>query len=87
MSQFVHGLCFSNIGANSVALKMVMYESIVLADRFIQAIHQTFRDEDMTNYFLRSETIQELLNSKDFNLDDLAEFTHALVRKDKTLLI
>lgn len=87
LSQFAHGLCFSNNSTNSEIMKAVMYESIILADKLVQAIYQTFRDKEITNHFLCSDIIQKFLNSKDFNLDDLKEFASALVRTDKTLLI
>ncbi|MCR4614407.1 MAG: hypothetical protein K5778_10495 [Bacteroidaceae bacterium] len=87
LSQFVHGLCFSNKGTNPEVLKTVMYESIIFADKFVQAICQAFRDQEMVNHFLFSDTLQKFLASKDFNCDDLADFASALVQKDKTLLI
>ena len=68
-------------------IKGVLYESIPLADRFIQAIHQTFHDREMITNFLCSKKVQEFINSKDFKHEDLAEFARALVRKNKTLLI
>lgn len=87
LSQFAHGLCFSNISSNSEIMKTVMYESIVIADKLVQAINQTFRDKEIINHVLYSDTIQKYLNSKDFHSAELGEFVSALVRKDKTLLI
>lgn len=87
LSQFVHGLSLSNKGSNSEVLKVVMYESIVLADKLTQVICQTFHDKEIINNFLCSDTLQKFHASKDFNFDDLAEFACAFVRKDKTLLI
>lgn len=87
LSQFAHGLCFSNKGTNSEILKSVMYESIILADKLVQTICQTFCDRDIINHFHHSDNLQDYLNSNDFNIDELEEFASALVRKDKTLLI
>lgn len=88
LPQFAHGLCLSNFPANDIEqIKGVLYESIPLADKFIQAIHQTFHDREMITNFLCSKKVQEFINSKDFKHEDLAEFARALVRKDKTLLI
>ena len=75
LSQFVHGLCLSNMFvADSEQMKRILYESIPIAARFIQAIYQTFNDKEMMTHFLSSENINLFLNSKDFNYDDLADF-------------
>lgn len=87
LSQFVHGLCLSNKQTNSKMLKSVLYESIILADKFIQTIYHTFNDKEMVKQFCDSDIIRNFLKSKDFNVNDLAECAYALVRKDKTLLI
>ncbi len=88
LPQFAHGLCLSNFPANNIEqIKGVLYESIPLADKFIQAIHQTFHDREMITKFLCSEKVQEFINSMDFRHEDLAEFACALVRKNKTILI
>ena len=68
LSQFAHGLCFSNKGTSPEILKAVMYESIILADKFVQAICQTFRDKEIINHLRYSDTIQKFHASKDFNL-------------------
>ena len=87
-SQFVHGLYFSNkCTTDSEQMKRVLYECIPIADKFIQSISQTFHDKEMLISFLGSDTIQTFLNSTDFVFDDLFEFTKALVRNDKTILI
>ena len=68
LSQFVHGLCLSNMFvADSEQMKRILYESIPIAARFIQAIYQTFNDKEMMTHFLSSENINLFLNSKDFN--------------------
>lgn len=88
LPQFAHGLCLSNFPANDIEqIKGVLYESIPLADKFIQAIHQTFHDREIITNFLCSEKVQEFINSMDFRHEDLAEFACALVRQDKTILI
>ena len=88
LSQFVHGLCLSNKPiADSAQIKKVLHECIPIADKFIQSINQIFNDKEMMISFIGSDIIQNFLNSKDFNFEDLSEFALALVRKDKTLLI
>lgn len=88
LSQFVHGLCLSNKpNTDSEQMKRVLHECIPTADIFIQSINQTFNDKEMMISLIGSDTIQDFLNSKDFNFEDLAEFAIALVRKDKTILI
>lgn len=88
LPQFTHGLFISNFPMNDIKqIKAVIYESIPLADKFIQAIHKTFHDKEMLTHFLCSEKVQNFINSKDFKHEDLAEFARALIRKDKTLLI
>lgn len=88
LSQFVHGLCLSNKpNTDSEQMKRVLHECIPIADIFIQSINQTFNDKEMMISLIGSDTIQDFLNSKDFNFEDLAEFAIALVRKDKTILI
>ena len=88
LSQFVHGLCLSNKPiADSAQMKRVLHECIPIADKFIQAISQTFHDKEIMISFLGSDTIHNFLNSKDFNFEDLSEFAIALVQKDKTILI
>ena len=88
LSQFVHGLCLSNMFiADSEQMNRVLYECIPIADKFIQAIFQTFHDKEMMTNLIGSDIFQGFLNSKNYNFDNLAEFAFALIRKDKTLLI
>lgn len=88
LSQYAHGLFLSNVYLNdSARMTVVLYESIPLADKFIQTIHKTFHDKGMITHFLCSEKVQDFINSKEFKYEDLAEFASAVVRKDKTLLI
>lgn len=88
LSQFVHGLCLSNKPtADSEQMKRVLHECIPIADKFIQAVSQTFHDKEMVANLISSDIFQNFINSNDFNLDDLSEFANALVRKDKTILI
>lgn len=88
LSQFVHGLCLSNKPtADSEQMKRILYECIPIADKFIQAISQTFHDKEMMANLISSDIFQNFLISNDFNLDDLSEFALALVRNDKTLLM
>ena len=85
LSQFVHGMCFSNTSTNSAKLKTVIYESIVLADKSIQVILQTFHDKEIENHLICPEVIQQYFDS--IKIDDLAEFTRDMVRKEKVLSI
>lgn len=88
LSQFVHGLSLSNRGlADTEQMKRVLYESILIGDRFIQAIFKAFNAKWMLTNFLCSNNVQELFKSKKINFDDLAEFARALVRQDKTILL
>lgn len=88
LSQFVHGLCLSNRPiADSEQMKKISYESIPIADRFIQAIYHTFHDKEMLVHFISSDNIHRFMNSKDFNYDCLIDFAQALVRKDNTILV
>lgn len=88
LSQFVHGLSLSNRQqADKEQMKRVVYESILIADRFIKAIYQTYHDKEMVTQFLSSDIIEKFQESEEFNFDELAEFANALVRKDKTILI
>lgn len=87
LAQFAHGLYFSNKSTNSEILKSVMNESIIIADKFIQTILQTFHDKEIVNHFLCSDIIRKFHESKDINFDDLAKFARALVRNDDNLLV
>lgn len=88
LSQFVHGLSLSNRPqADREQMKRVVYESILIADRFIKAIYQTFHDKEMMTQFLSSDIIRKFQDLKDSNFNDLTEFVIALVNKDKTILI
>ncbi len=68
-------------------MKRVLHECIPIADKFIQTMSQSFRDEGMIEILLRSNAIKKFMDSKCFIIDDLAEFAFALVLNDKTLLI
>lgn len=88
LSQFVHGLCLSNKPiTESEQINRVLYECIPIADIFIRSIYQTFPDKEMMKNCIDSDIIQSFLNSVDFKIDELLDFTRALVRKDKLLLI
>lgn len=88
LSQFAHGLCLSNTrNAHSEQMKSIIYESIPIEYRFIQAILHNFRDDNLMDKFLGSEKYKEFLDSKQTNLNDIADTVQALVHNDKTLLI
>ena len=88
LSQFVHGLSFSNIPfVNQEQIMNVLYESIPLADKLIQSIYKTFPKEEILHEVFRSKTILDLFKEPDYNFDDLFTYVKALIRKDKTILI
>ena len=88
LSQFVHGLSFSNIPyVNQELIMNVLYESIPLAGKLIQSICKTFPKEEILHNAFRSKTILNLFKEPDYNSDDLYLFIKALIRKDKTMLI
>lgn len=88
LSQFVHGLCFSNKPfEESEQIKRVLYESIPIADKFIQAIFRNFHNNERTMHALISDSVFELLHSKNFNYYDLGEFIKELLQKNKTIVI
>lgn len=88
LSQFAHGLSLSNMPfEDSEQKNRILYETIPIADKFIQAICQSFSDKDILAHLCELKIIQRFIESQDFNRDDLAVFAEAIVRKDKTLLI
>lgn len=88
LSQFVHGLSFSNIPCVSPEqIKNVLYESIPLADRMIQAMCRTFPIEEMKQCISSAKTVKKIFKDPDLNVDDLFIFVKALVENDKTLLM
>lgn len=88
LSQFAHGLCLSNKPCPTQDYrKIVLYESIPIADRFVSAITYIFHDEKMKEHFLCSTKCKEFLNSKNFNYDDLNGLVKAYLHNDKTILI
>lgn len=88
LSQFVHGLSLSNRPqADNEQMKRVVYESILIADKYIKAICQTFHDKEMMAQILSSDIIQKFQDSKDFKTEDLADFVNAQVKGYKTILI
>lgn len=88
LSQFAHGLCLSNKPCPTQDyMKIVLYESIPIADRFVSAITYIFHDEKMKEHFLCSTKCKEFLNSKNFNYDDLNGLAKAYLHNDKTILI
>lgn len=88
LSQYAHGLCISNTHHNAPEqLQIVLYESIPIADRMIQAIHSTFSKKELLLYVYRSEIIKKLLEDPEFNTEDLFPFLKALIENDKTLFV
>ena len=88
LSQFVHGLSFSNIPCvDPEQIKNVLYESIPLADRMTQAICKTFPIEEMKHCISSAETVKKIYKDPDLNVDDLFIFVKALVENDKTLFM
>lgn len=86
LSQFSHGLCLSNTPVvNSENNKKVLFESIPIADRAIQAICNTFPKEEMIPHVIRSKTLNNAISQPCFVFDELLDFEKALIRKEKTL--
>lgn len=83
-SQFVHGLCLSNTSLNNERTAQgVLYESILIADKIVNAICNTFQD-DLLSVF----NLSDIISSYEFNIDELGEFVHAMVvQKDNTIII
>lgn len=88
LSQFAHGLCLSNTDIlDPNRLQRVLYESILVADRMIQAIFKTFPKDDLHLYFIRSGAYSSITNHPDFCYDNLLDFAKSLFSKNKTLQI
>ncbi len=88
LSQFAHGLLFSNYSdGNSEQRVKVLYESIPIADRLIRTIYLTFHNQDLLSCFIQSNSYKAFVNNSAFNFNDLCSFTKAIIRNDKTLLI
>lgn len=90
LSQYAHGLFFSNTSAfNSEHFQIVLYESILLADRMVGALFNTFpKDkEKMWNEAWRSGRITNMIKQQDFNINQLSVFVRSLIKNDRTLLI
>lgn len=88
LSQFAHGLLFSNYSdGNSEQMVKVLYESIPIADRLIRTIYLTFHNQDLLSCFIQSNSYKAFVNNSAFNFNDLCSFTKAIIRNDKTLLI
>ena len=88
LSHFAHGLCLSNKPTvDPEQMKRVLHECIPIANKFIQAMNQSFRDKGILVFFLRSNVIKKFMDSNISSFNDLAEFANALAQKDKTLLI
>ena len=88
LSQYAHGLCISNAQHNNPELlKNVLYESIPIADRMINAICSTFPDKELLLQINRSKIIKMLVKEPEFNIDDLITFVKALVKKEGILSI
>lgn len=88
LSQYAHGLCLSNTcSSESNKLQRVLYESIILADRMIQATINTFPYDELLSNFIYSDACRSIYNHPDFNYDDLLDYTKALIKKDKTLQV
>lgn len=88
LSQYAHGLCISNTLHNDPKqLEIVLYESIPIADRMIQAICSTFSKKELLLHVYRSEIIKKLVENPEFNTEELFGFLKALIENDKTLFV
>ena len=83
-SQFVHGLCLSNTSLNNErSAQGVLYESILIADRIVNAIYNTFQDD-----FLSVFNPSDIINLYKFNIDELGDFVRAVVvQKDNIIIV
>lgn len=85
LSQFVHGLCFSNrITSN---MENVLYDSIPIADRMVQSIHGIFHENQLIMDFFASPIFKELICFPDFNLHDLGDFMKAWFNENMILTV
>ncbi len=88
LSQFVHGLSFSNLPCvTPQQIGNIVYESIPMADRLIQAMYKTFPKDEKKFYVFCSRIIKKLRKESEFNTDNLFSFAKALIKKDKTIII
>ena len=88
LSQYAHGLCISNTQHNNPEqLQNILYESIPIADRMINAIFSTFDKKELLIQINGSEIIKMLVKESEFNIDDLITFVKALVKKEGILSI
>lgn len=79
LSQFSHGLCLSNTPINNEELlKRVLYESIVIEIKTINAIKATFPVEKWNEIAIScSDSIMTLLNKREICYEDYIEFINS----------
>lgn len=88
LSQFSHGLCLSNYyTSDAERLNRVLLESIIVADKMIKAVCNSFPYKIMLSSFLKSTSVSKLLNSPEFKIDELAEYVKSLMEKEDRILI
>lgn len=88
LSQFSHGLCFSNVLLSDEEMMMkIELESIPIEERFVKSIVNTFPGEDLKKIYLKSSFRVNLFKESTIDTNELNEFAKALIDKDRQLLI
>lgn len=88
LSQFSHGLLFSNVlSADKERMKNVLYESIPIEVRIVNAIMNTFPKDDLINSFLSSNNCMDFLNKGDATYNELVEFVTAIIKERNQVLL
>lgn len=88
LSQFSHGLFFSNVhNKEKEIFNKVLYESIPIEEKMVKAIINIFPRYNLLNCFICSDHCTNLIKSPDFDIDNLSDFTIELIRNKKELII
>lgn len=79
LSQFSHGLCLSNtLRDDKELLKAVLFESIVIEQKTINAIKSTFPKENWTKIVSsNSDSLMALLNNMEIKREEFMEFINS----------
>lgn len=89
LSQFSHGLCLSNTPINDEELlERVLYESIVIEKKTINAIKATFPKESWKEIAISIfDSLMTLLDNSEISREELIEFFNSYNRNDGVLEI